>query len=116
MEILFVIVPVFIGIVFVFVLFQMGKNVAEWADNNSKPIVTVPAKIVAKRSATSGNVTSNQGGSVSTWYFATFEFDSGERAEFSVNGSDFGLLAEGDRGELTHQGTRYHGFQRHKKP
>jgi len=45
--------------------------------------VSVSAKVVAERSATSGNVSSNQGGMVSTAYYATFEFDSGERAYVS---------------------------------
>ena len=116
MEMLFVIPVLFFGFVFLVILFLIGKGVAEWADNNRKPIVTVSAKVVAKRSATSGNVTQNQGGTVSTWYYATFEFDSGERREIGINGSEFGLLAEGDHGSLTLQGTRYHGFERHKNP
>jgi Protein of unknown function (DUF2500) len=114
MEIMFVIVPVFIGFVFLIILFQMGKNVSEWMDNNRKPIETAPAKVVAKRSATSGNVSSNQGGMVTTYYYATFEFKSGERREFWLNASDYGLLAEGDHGQLTHQGTRFHRFERPK--
>lgn len=32
--------------------------------------------------------------------------------EFSVGGSDYGLLAEGDIGKLSFQGTRYLGFER----
>jgi hypothetical protein len=34
--------------------------------------------------------------------------------EFSISGRDYGLLAEGDVGELEFQGTRYHGFSRKK--
>jgi len=32
--------------------------------------------------------------------------------EFELAGEESGLLVEGDGGTLTHQGTRYHGFQR----
>ena len=37
-----------------------------------------------------------------------------ERMEFSMEGEDFGLLAEGDVGLLTFQGSRYLGFDRSK--
>ena len=56
----------------------MGKGIAEWMDNNRRPVETVPARVVAKRSETSGNVTGNTGGMVSTWYYATFELDDAE--------------------------------------
>ena len=32
--------------------------------------------------------------------------------ELHVSGSEYGMLAEGDRGFLTFQGTRYLGFER----
>jgi hypothetical protein len=67
---------------------------------------------VTKRSATQGSVSSNTGGSVSTWYYATFELETGERIEFSMGGKEYGMLAEGDDGTLSYQGTRYRGFQR----
>jgi hypothetical protein len=111
-EILFFIVPVFIGAVFLFVLFQIAKQIAEWADSNSKPILSQPARVVTKRSATSGNVSHNSVGGVSTSYYATFEYDTDERKEFWLDGGAYGLLAEGDEGTLTYQGTRYHGFAR----
>jgi hypothetical protein len=113
---LFTIVPVLIGIGFVVivitVVFRAGKGLSEWADNNSKPVLSERAKIVAKRLQTSGHVNSNSGGSVSTWYYATFELPSGDRQEFTIGGKEYGMLAEGDEGTLTYQGTRYHGFER----
>jgi hypothetical protein len=42
------------------------------------------------------------------------EVDSGGRMEFAVDGSGFGMLAEGDGGKLSFQGTRYLGFQRQR--
>ena len=35
-----------------------------------------------------------------------------ERKEFGMSGREYGLLAEGDPGMLTFQGTRYKGFTR----
>ena len=49
---------------------------------------------------------------ISTSYYATFQVESGDRMELSVTGTEYGLLAEGDRGKLTFQGTRYLGFER----
>ena len=117
MEILFLIVPLFIGIVFLVILVQIIRAVAEWARNNSMPVETVPARVVAKRTDTwrSGahhHHHHHSHGQVKTSYFVTFELKSGERMEFSLYGKDYGLLVEGDEGELTYQGTRYHGFDR----
>ena len=38
-----------------------------------------------------------------TWYYMTFEFESGDRAEFSVPSDVFGLSVEGDHGKLMFQ-------------
>jgi hypothetical protein len=61
------------------------------------PVTTAPARIVAKRAQTSGFL------GVSTWYYATFELASGQRLEFIIPPEGYGLLAEGDEGELTYQ-------------
>ena len=47
----------------------------------------------------------------STRYYVTFQVESGDRMEFSVSGPEYGMLAEGDRGKLTFQGTRYLSFE-----
>lgn len=47
-----------------------------------------------------------------TSYYVTFQVESGDRMEFAVSGMEYGLLAEGDTGDLTFQGTRYLNFQR----
>ena len=49
-----------------------------------------------------------------TTYFATFEVESGDRMELKVPDNEYGMLAEGDIGKLTFQGTRYKGFERGK--
>lgn len=50
--------------------------------------------------------------SSNTWYYATFEVESGDRMEFPMQGKVYGLMAEGDRGKLTFQGTRFLEFER----
>lgn len=110
-------VPILFGgffvLVFVLViggiLYAVIKGIGQWAWNNEQPVQSRPARLVAKRTSTSGG-----GGdtSVSTFYHATFEMDGGERQEFGLSGREYGLLAEGDRGTLTFQGTRYKGFAR----
>ena len=42
----------------------------------------------------------------------TFQVESGDRMEFEVDGSDYGLLVQSDIGKLSFQGTRYLGFER----
>ena len=47
-----------------------------------------------------------------TSYYATFQVESGDRMELGVSGTEYGMLAEGDMGRLTFQGTRYLSFER----
>ena len=102
-------------------LWMLFRNVRTWNKNNHSPRLTVPAAVVAKRTevshsstANAGDVTGAHGYSTSTFtsYYVTFQVESGDRMEFSVGGSDYGLLAEGDIGKLSFQGTRYLGFER----
>ncbi len=88
-------------------IFLFAKNIGEWHKNNNSPRLTVYARVVTKRSQRSYNQHTH-----STHYYATFEFESGDRLELSVPRSEFGLIAEGDTGSLTFQGTRYLSFER----
>ena len=129
---MFLFVTVFVVIIggIVFKLFQ---GASEWSENNRQPHLTVPAKVVAKRTETevhshnNGNLAMNNAAlnnpgtvgnfnnvttSTTTTYFATFEFTSGDRKEFELSAAAYGLLAEHDTGNLTFQGTRYQGFDR----
>jgi len=98
------------------IVFLIIKGIIEWSNNNQQPVLTVPVRIAAKRSEVHRHSNTNQNGftdySTSTTYHATFEFESGDRKEFQIPASEFGLLVEGDRGDLTFQGTRYKGLQR----
>jgi hypothetical protein len=99
-------------IVFGVIAFTIIKGVLQWSKNNNEPLLTVPAKVVTKRSNTSGG---SGNSSAHTSYYVTFEVQSGDRLELKMNGRDYGQLADDDFGLLTFQGTRYHTFERHKK-
>lgn len=92
------------------------KIISEWNKNNHSPRLTVPARIVAKRTNVSHHHNSSANGHphfhTSTSYYVTFQVESGDRMEFHVTGQQFGLLLEGDQGNLSFQGTRYLGFER----
>lgn len=107
--------PVFFIAIFGFILFTIFKGIKEWNNNNKQPILSVAAKIVAKRNHTSRSVNNAHGHhhhSTSTSYYVTFEVESGDRMELRVPAKEYGLLAEDDLGKLTFQGTRYHSFER----
>ena len=97
------------------------RGLLTWNKNNRSPRLTVHAVIVAKRTDVSrhshpvaGDVTGAHGfhSSATTRYYVTFQVDSGDRMELSADGAQYGMLAEGDSGKLTFQGTRYLGFER----
>jgi hypothetical protein len=91
------------------ILLAVVRGLRQWSRNNRLPLVTDPAVVIAKRNhRTSGTENS----SASTSYYVTFEIRGGERLEFPMLGNQFGTLVEGDRGQLTHQGTRFKGFDR----
>ena len=92
------------------------RGISQWNKNNYSPRLTVPAIVVAKRTnvtrhhhAGAGNMHHNH---TSTTYYVTFQVESGDRMELHVSGQEYGLLAEGDYGLLSFQGTRYLGFER----
>lgn len=110
---MFTLGPIFIGlvaiIIFGTIIFAIVKSIGTWNSNNNSPQLTVPAEVVTKRTKTSGGSGES---SASTWYYATFQVKSGDRMELAVKGAQYGMLADGDVGMLTFQGTRYVGFER----
>lgn len=110
----------FILVVCVFII-VIVKGISTWHKNNKSPRLTVDAEVVSKRTEVSHHSHANAGDisgahgystSSSTWYYVTFQVDSGDRIEFSVTGSDYGMLADRDTGKLSFQGTRYLSFRR----
>ena len=111
-DLIFSLFPVLFFAVFILVfgviLTTLLRNVRRWRQDNASPVLTVPAKITGKRTQVSGG----RNTMAATCYYATFEVESGDRLEFWVSGREYGMLAEGDHGKLTFQGTRYKGFER----
>lgn len=111
---------VFIIVIAVFVT-TFVKGIGQWNKNNQSPRLTVDAAVVSKRMEVSHHQHTNAGDATgahgfhttsSTTYYVTFQVESGDRMELCVDGSEYGMLVEGDYGKLSFQGTRYLEFQR----
>ena len=123
--VMFTIIPVIIGMGFILVfgviVFMAIKGFMEWDRNNRSPVLAVEAKIVTKRMAVNGRHHHHHGGNMTmhhtihTSYFATFEMENGDRMELKIPNREYGMLAEGDVGKLTFQGTRYKEFECNRK-
>ena len=109
--------PVFFIVFFIiFVVMFVGafvRGISTRRKNNNSPRLSVDAKCVSKR----GDVTVHHNSSThtahrSTTYYATFEFESGDRLELAIPRNDYGYLVEGDFGKLIFQGTRFIEFRR----
>ena len=114
-EVLF---PIAFAAVAVFIIISLVRGVKEWSHNNQQPRIPVEAQAVTKRSSTTHHHHTDPNGAGhtthSTTYYITFEFASSDRQEFKVAGREYRMIAEGDRGTLTFQGTRFIGFDRHR--
>ena len=112
-DVTFSIMQVIMLLVFVLVLgsiiVTLIRGVGEWNKNNQSPKLTVPATVVAKRSDVHRGIETMH---TFTSYYVTFQVESGDRMEFEISDMEYGMLAEGDRGMLTFQGTRYLNFHR----
>ncbi len=111
---------VLIGVFVVLLAVAIGRGLFVWIRNNNSPKQTVNARVVTKRMKVSGHGSSmmnrnssvnRMGSSTYTNYFVTFELENGSRVELGVKDPEYGMLAEGDQGVLSFQGTRYLGFE-----
>lgn len=94
------------------------KGMQEKKANDAAPIVTVDAKVKAKRIAVhhsahqqSMNGVPLMAKSHHTTYYATFALEGDQRLELQVSEGQFQRLTEGERGKLTYQRKRFHRFQ-----
>ena len=94
------------------ILVTFVRELSQRNRNNHSPRLTVEATVVAKLQSFSSHRSGGEMHTTSTRYFATFQVESGDRMELQMTGPEYGMLAEGDRGRLTFQGTRYQGFER----
>ncbi|WML56093.1 DUF2500 domain-containing protein [Neobacillus sp. PS2-9] len=107
--------PIFIGIIFVIVistiLVTLIKSITQWNKDNHSPKLKVQGKMVAKRTTVQGGEEHR----AYSDYFVTFEVESGDRMEMKVNDTEYGMLVEGNYGELAFHGSRYLSFIRTDK-
>ena len=112
-QIMFLIV---FGIAMSSVLMTTIRSMKEWNKNNHSPRLTVPVIVVIKRTDVSRRRHRGANGHhhhhTSTTYYVTFEVESGDRMDLQLDGSEYGLMVEGDKGKLSFQGTRFLGFER----
>ena len=120
-DFMFHIFPIFFFVIFTLMLVMFAvtavRGLGQWSKNNRSPVLTVEAVVVAKRADVSRHIHSAGPEaapvhSSHTTYYAAFQVESGDRMELCLPAAEYGLLAEGDRGRLTFQGTRYQGFSR----
>ena len=75
----------------------------EWIKNKTSPKTKVITRIVSKRLYS---------GKSFTTYYVTFEKNNGDRVELKISDEMYGMLAEGDVGTLTYQGSAFIKFDR----
>lgn len=117
---MFEIFPIIFGLFFIIFLgvfiYNLFMNIRQWHKNSQSPRLSVDATVVTKRSHTSHNHHHHNGHmhttSSTSYYYVTFQVQSGDRMELKVKSYDYGMMVEGDFGVLTFQGTRYLGFER----
>ena len=93
------------GLVFGTIVSTLVRNGKQNHKNNTSPRLTSEATVVTKRTKVWGDHSH-------TVYYATFQFESGDRLELEIPHNRFGYLVEGDKGKLHFQGTRFLEFER----
>ena len=93
------------GLVIGMIVSPLVKNSRQERKNDASPRLTSEATVVTKRTHVWGD-------HAHTTYFATFQFESGDRLELKIPRDRFGYLVEGDNGKLHFQGTRFLDFER----
>ena len=93
------------GIIIGTIISTLSKNAKQERKNDASPRLTSHATVVTKRTHVWGDHSR-------TDYYATFQFESGDRLELKIPRDRFGYLVEGDNGKLHFQGTRFLDFER----
>ena len=102
---------IFVIIWFVLFFWIIGKGIAQFIENENSPVLTGPATIVDMGRKTHHHHSNGHHHHTHS-YHITFEKEDGERLELKVKRNEYNELSIGDSGVLTHQGTRYKGFER----
>lgn len=115
----------FLGVIYIiifllvigFFIVIFARIIGQKRQNDRSPRLTVSATVVSKRGDVTVNHHDHDGmhhHTTSTTYYATFQVQSGDRMELPVPATEYGLLIEGDEGDLTFQGTRFLSFDRRR--
>ena len=113
----------FLGVIYIiifllvigFFIVIFARIIGQKRQNDRSPRLTVSATVVSKRGDVTVHHHDHDGmhhHTTSTAYYATFQVQSGDRMELPVPATEYGLLIEGDEGDLTFQGTRFLSFDR----
>ena len=121
-DLLFTVVPMFIGIIFVIIFIgiiaSLFTGLRQWKKNEESPRLSIEAIVKSKRTNVTGNIHPNHHHNIHSHSSTTIYFVPLKRvvtdSEFHVSGKEYGILAEGNIGTLTFQGTRYLDFIRKK--
>ena len=109
-------VTVVFVLIFGMMIYAVVQAILRKQKNDASPRLTVLARVVSRRQEVTHHARNMNDGvyhtSSTTRYFVTFQVESGDRLELQLDGSDFGMIAEGDEGRLSFQGTRFLDFQR----
>ena len=104
------VIPVLFFAVFALMLVVMGITVARvmgnYKNNSKLPRISAHAKVVSRR--TFSNTSSDSVGP--RRYFMTFEYDTGDRAEYAVSEDVYSYFDAGDEGTITVRGTEFISF------
>ena len=98
---------IFVVVWLILFIYILAKNIAQFIENENSPVLTVSAVIVDKRRRSHHHQNHHTHS-----YHMTFETQEGELLELRVKRSEYYEMEIGDSGVLTHQGTRYLGFER----
>lgn len=96
---------VFFGIfalVLVFITITIIRMAGMSKKNTALPRIAAPATVIAHRTFSADGATRT--------YFMTFEYKTGDRAEYAVTSDTYSYYADGDEGTLTVQGTKFISF------
>jgi len=119
----------FLGVIYIiifllvigFFIFIFARIIGQKQQNDRSPRLTVSATVVSKRGDVTVHHHDHDGmhhHTSSTTYYATFLGENvprhGDRMELPVPATEYGLLIEGDEGDLTFQGTRFLSFDRRR--
>jgi hypothetical protein len=102
---------IFLILWFILFFYFIFKGISQWIENENSPVLTGPATIVDMSRKTHHHH-HKHGHHISHSYHVTFEKEGGKQIELKVKRYEYNEMAIGDKGMLTHQGTRYQGFTR----